>query len=285
MTLDTIDTGVDGNTKSSTPVKKIRSRYWIFTWNNYTLDDKKYVHAYIDKCEKGACNEEMGENGTPHLQFFIALKNARYFSTIKKDFPKCHIEKARNIDACMDYCQKKETQLSEPYVKDNIRKVKDPLDGKQLYDWQLWLKNYCEKDPDERKIIWRWDRFGCCGKTSLAKHLCLTFPNEVLYLSGKSSDIKFGIKSFLDESKNNLRIAIFDFTRSTENFISYEGIESVKNGIFYNSKYESGMVLFDPPHIICFANFEPEKNKLSLDRWDIEEINADNSDGSLYIEI
>lgn len=67
-------------------------------------------------------------------------------------------------------------------------------------------------------------------------------------------------------------MAIFDYTRSQEEYISYEALEAVKNGIFYNNKYESGMVVYNTPHVIVLSNFRPDLSKLSADRWRIKEV-------------
>ena len=35
-----------------------------------------------------------------------------------------------------------------------------------------------------------------------------------------------------------------------------------------NTKYETGVKIFNSPHIICFANFPPDNlEQLSADRW------------------
>ena len=40
-----------------------------------------------------------------------------------------------------------------------------------------------------------------------------------------------------------------------------------------NTKYETGMKLFNSPHLIVFSNFYPDTDKLSADRWKIALIN------------
>lgn len=289
MTPDTGDTenfGV-GNTKKKGPTPKKcnvkKYRYWIFTWNNYSENNIEYLQNYIKlNCKEGIFQPEVGEQGTPHLQGYLAYENARSLISIKKAISNViHLEPVKNIEAAKKYCKKEETRNGETFEfskMESKRKIKDPLENKELYFWQQNIINICQTEPDERKINWYYDEIGGKGKTSLAKHLCLKYPNNVLYISGKCSDIKYGISQFLENKDNDLTIVLLDFCRSTENFISYEGIESVKNGIFYNTKYESKMVIFNNPHVFCFANFKPDESKLSQDRWNIMNINEDNSE-------
>jgi hypothetical protein len=49
-------------------------------------------------------------------------------------------------------------------------------------------------------------------------------------------------------------------------------MENVKDGLFFSTKYESGMVRYNPPHVIVFANVPPDVTKMSADRWVIKEI-------------
>ena len=67
-------------------------------------------------------------------------------------------------------------------------------------------------------------------------------------------------------------VVLFDIPRDNGNKISYKSIESIKNGVVYSPKYESKHKLFNSPHVICFANCLPEVEKMSDDRWCIEEI-------------
>lgn len=62
------------------------------------------------------------------------------------------------------------------------------------------------------------------------------------------------------------QIVIWDVPRSVEDHISWQAIESVKNGFFYSGKYEGGQCMFDNPHVVIFANIPPPKGHLSEDR-------------------
>lgn len=279
-TVGTSDQGVTGFGDGNTKIPK--ARYWIWTWNNYEEIDIDNMKTWCDNnCKEYNFQREVGENGTPHLQGFWNFTNGRHFDALKKLWPKMHIERVRNVAAARDYCKKAETKVGDT-IAGGSSNVIDPLMNKELYTWQKEVINICDTVPDDRTIHWFYDERGCSGKTTLAKHLCLKYPADALYLSGGPANCKWGITSFLHDKKGsklvrnekNLRIAIFDFVRTVEDRISYEALEAVKNGIFFNTKYESMMITFNCPHVIVFANFVPEIDKLSKDRWNIVDIEA-----------
>ena len=41
---------------------------------------------------------------------------------------------------------------------------------------------------------------------------------------------------------------------------------------FFSGKYEGGMVCGPNPHVLIFANDEPDTHKMSADRWIIKEL-------------
>lgn len=269
-TIDTVDTGANSNTS-----KDIRARVWVFTYNNWTecgmAELKQFFIEEGKKVVEYVYQPEVGENGTPHIQGFIHFKNARTFKSLKKTFPQYHWEKARNIEAAKQYCKKTETAVG-PSVsnKPQRRPLRDPLEGKEPYSWQQEIIDLIKTEPNDRTINWFYDLQGGKGKTSLAKHLCMEYPNQILYLSGSAKDCKYGVVQFLENDSNDLVAAIFDFERTVESFEgTYQALEAIKNGIFYNTKYESKMVVFNCPHVICFANWKPDESKLSSDRWRI----------------
>lgn len=258
---DTVLTQDLGNTRT-------RSRGWCLTLNNWKQDEYDTLKKYADTLTHYIIGKEVGENETPHLQIYLYNKNAISFDSIKKIVPRAHIEKAKGkISDNLKYCSKDNNYITNiPEAK----KLKDPLEGKTLYKWQQDIITILNGEVDERVIYWYWEPTGCVGKTSFVRSWCLKHPNTIM-LSGKANDIKAGV-SFHIKLKKELDVAFFHFTRSNEEFVSYEALEAVKDGIFFSGKYESSMVQFDPPHIIVFANFEPNYDKLSKDRWVIVEI-------------
>lgn len=260
-----------GNTNSLPVIDNIDKEYrsMFFTLNNYDDNDIKAIKAYFQgrKNILYVFQEETGENGTPHLQGCFKSKSSIKFSTLKNLNNRIHWERCRSWIQAVDYCSKEDTRSGEIYTNMSIKAtIKDPLKDVELYKWQKNIIKLLDKDPDNRTIHWFYDKDGCKGKTTLAKHLCLKHPNNILYTGGKANDIKYAVSEFTSNHENNLKMVIFDFARSQEQYVSYQAIEEVKNGILFNNKYEAKMVVFNNPHVVVFSNFEPDYEALSSDR-------------------
>lgn len=252
---------------------------WVhhrFTLNNYDLDDvlEMMEHCQHKDVKYYVWQEEKGDlTGTPHLQGFIEYhKKQRWdkydlnyrIKWLPADYPK----------QAAEYCSKERTKNGALFtnIPENYKEevaVADPMDGLELKVWQHEILEIIKKPADKRKIYWYWDAMGAVGKTSFAKHLCL--KHEALYLTGKAADIKFGVMKWV-EMKKMCGVAVFYYTRDHEGFVSYQALEEIKDGMFFSGKYEGGMVLFNTPHVVVFANFAPDESKLSRDRWEIRNI-------------
>lgn len=258
--METSGNIAEGNTR---PPRIVPSPYWCFTLNNYSEEEVEDLkNGNIGNIVWGY---EIGENETPHLQGYVEFTvKTRPNEKIKNK--RIHWEKRKGTrKQAFDYCIKDGNYYQHGF-DDLIEEEYKPMKGLLWKNWQIGLLEVIHRKKIDRKIMWFWEEKGNVGKTTFAYHICKNY--NAIYLSGKSNDIKSAIAS----CKKKPEICIFDFTRSLENFVSYEGIESVKNGIFFNGKYESGMVMNKPPIVICFANFKPDYNKLSNDRWIITKL-------------
>jgi len=262
-TNDTVKNEAVGNTKKSP-----RARFWFFTLNNYVASDIPFLQNVFSEADKYVFQEEIGsENLTHHLQGVVSYKNARSLDSMKKIHSKAHWEKCLSKKA-IEYCSKTETRKPgtspywmgyEEYFEVHIEK---------FHQWQIDILNIIKEKPEKgvRTIYWLYDEKGGAGKTTFCKHIVQKF--NALYVCGKAADMKHGIAAWLEEG-NKLDILLLDFTRSLEGYVSYEGIETCRNGLFFTTKYKSAMVSFRNPHCICFANFMPDMDKCSADRWKI----------------
>ncbi len=255
--------------RRKTPRKDHRVRHWFLTWNNYEASSIQILTNLGAKAY--AFQEEKSSTGTKHLQGVFTFEHARLWSSLdRKCGSKAYWERCKNVAAARNYCQKERSRNGRRWVHGGYglgkKAIIDPLSGKTPYKWQEKIIDMINLPPDDRKISWVWSTRGRIGKSALVKHLCLT--EDANYVGGKFADAFYAIKAKIDKGEE-ARIILFDLPRSMGNRVSYVAIESIKNGCIFSSKYESGQLLFNTPHIIVFANCEPDYHKLSDDRWEV----------------
>lgn len=261
----------EGNTRpqpssaSSKPKRISSSKSWCFTHNNYDLSDlSEMSHDFDLMGMEYVIGKEVGENGTPHLQGYIrsekTFRPMEKFShwAFKPHWEKCKGNKEQNYE----YCTK-----DGDFVTNIVMKKKKPIRVSEPYGWQTEIMDIIKEEPDGRTIHWFWEPNGNIGKSSLVKYLC--FKHEAQVCAGKASDMKCQIASLSEPPE----IVIFDVPRSNLDYISYTGIEEIKNGCFSSPKYESKMYIMNSPHVLVFANEPPNDRRLSQDRWHIVQIN------------
>jgi len=251
-----------GNTK---PHRITASKAWCFTLNNYDDND---INQLIDvlALHKYFFAKETGESGTPHLQGFVEFnKKCRPLEMIKNK--KIHWEKMKGkIEQNIAYCSKEEGTF---FCK-GFKPIKPIKIITELYPFQKEVVNIINEEPNERTIYWFWEPNGNLGKSAVVKYLAV--KHDALVLSGKSSDMKYLIIKYKEHYGRYPEIILLDFPRSSEGYISWTGIEEIKNGCFASTKYDCEMVIMNSPHIICFANFPVDTTIMSNDRWKIKRI-------------
>jgi len=281
----------DGNTNTSCSP----ARNWFFTANNFSkinineiLDNKEISrYAFQEEIGKGQICDFSGlvlKEGTPHLQGYVEFhEKIRPKHKFSKRF---HWEIARNTHACIEYCSSTGKYADKQHGKQwtNILYIKNQVSTiKELRFWQeRALDKICNEDND-RNIWWFYDTKGGIGKSAFCKYLCVEY--DAIILSGKASDMKYAILKRIEKGRR-IGLVILDIPRESFDYVSYSGIEEIKNGCFFSSKYEGGMCLFEPPTVVCFANERPDHNTMSRDRWKIFKItNEDDSDELTEIHI
>ncbi|WP_445772356.1 hypothetical protein, partial [Rheinheimera sp.] len=198
-----------------------------------------------------------------------------------------NLKAARNPAAAAMYCITKNKSgefLSDPFIIGDIPKLtnkrKSPEESVEDYfllpaaKWQQFVIDLYDTEPDQRTIYWLYDKVGATGKTMLARHLCIKHPKEVLYLNGKASDMKFAVAKSV-EANQHLRMVICNIPRTQAELglpTLLNGLEQLKDGIFFSGKYESGMVLTNYFHLVVLSNEAPAYEALSKDRWYVREI-------------
>ncbi len=280
-----------------------RSRNWCFTLNTPESNELP-PHADL---RYAVWQLERGASGTAHLQGYAEFSKPMRLNACKSWLPTAHFEPRRGTrQQAVTYCKKDDSRLEGPWERGSfvgdgqrtdLEVVRDSIlagtpvdevidDNLSLYArcphvfryykarqsraaagdvdmdiprvWQADVLRYVARDPHPRQILWIVDENGNTGKTHLAKHL-VKHKGAFYCTGGKKEDSKYAYQGE--------RIACFDFARDSREYVQYSLLEEFKNGIYFSSKYESAMRHFPQPHVLVFANFEPDYDKLSADRW------------------
>ena len=140
-------------------------------------------------------------------------------------------------------------------------------EGKRIVwkDWQLKLLKELDGKPSERKVIWYYDTVGNTGKTYFSKWRGELDKYTAIVQGGPPKDIYYIIAKRTHDTKT----VIIDMARCSKGMLDYNLIENLKNGYFQSGKYDSTMKIMPIPHLVVFANYKPDMEQLSQDRWDI----------------
>lgn len=256
-----------GNTKTSAS-QDTQCMRWFFTLNNYTKEELEGLEKYFNEfCSKVIVGFEVGESGTPHLQgFFTVIKKCRFTEFKNMEWLKrARIEKCKNDKASMIYCQKDNNIF---YKKGHIKKPLKVIS--ELKPFQKDIEKMLMNEPNDRDVIWIYEETGNIGKSSLIKYMISKHDMVAGFCDGGK---KTDVINMVFNLKDDPDIIFIDLPRENKGKISYKAVESLKNGMIFNSKFEAGFKMFNPPHVIIFSNSYPQdKELLSNDRWKIYKI-------------
>lgn len=261
-----------GNTKPPRQNKQDSAKCnYCMTLNNWTIEEYNKILCFFkeDSSNEWIIGKEKGKMGTPHLQIYVHFAKKKRFSAIKKVCDRFHIEVTKgNRLQNLIYCSKEgdyETNCRIP------RPLKPLACENNLYDWQKDICEIMNQEPDDRTIHWIWSDSGNVGKTTFCKYLHRTYG--AICLGGKSADMKNGIIDYFNKNGHCPEAIVINLPRSFDNnYLSYTGIEEVKDMFFYSGKYEGGMVDGNCPHLIIFSNEPPDYSEMSQDRWKVKKI-------------
>lgn len=229
--------------------------------------DPSFISRYVFQEELG------GEEWTPHLQGVIHNKTQVALATLKSWNPRIHWESSRSIYNSVKYCSDPEKRAPQGRIWSSgfnlpSQEEDDTLKPENFYAWQTALHAELQEKPDPRRITWYYDGKGGSGKTAFCKWAVQKFPSTHFFSGGKFTDISYQII----KSTSAPRLVIINLPRTSEGKISYGALEAIKDGLISSGKYEGGFRSFPPPHVVVMANFRPDENALSLDRWDIRSL-------------
>lgn len=248
-----------GNTKQSTPLK-----YWFLTLNNHTEEEWNLLSSKVPHlCTSWTFQEEKGINETLHIQGTFTFKQKTRFEALKKILPRGHWE-PNKCKGATKYCSKPSFEGARSSQFPEQIKIFRP--EHPIFDE---IEELCKQTPHPRTVHWFWEPNGGVGKSAFCKYMYVTYGAKIITTT-KSADIVTAI----DETD---KIVIFDFPRCSnpQQFCPFSAIEQIKNGFITDAKLKkkARTVVMNSPHVIILANEPPTTHRLSLDRWNIRQIN------------
>jgi len=107
-----------------------KSRGWCFTINNPGDFDRMDVERLSELSEYYVCGNEVGDEGTPHMQGFVRFKHAVSFARVKSLLSRAHIEAQKGTShEAAEYC-KKDGDFREYGVCPGVKR-----DSKERWAW------------------------------------------------------------------------------------------------------------------------------------------------------
>lgn len=256
----------NGNTQKKARDKEVKQ--YCFTYNNYTTENVNKLRNTLNTLGKWIFGYEVGECGTPHLQGYINLKSKKTWQSLvnhidirQVSIKTCKGNQQQNVAYCTKDGKYESNFVPQPYIEE-IEK---------FYEWEIEINNILSTKPDKRTLYYYFEPEGCTGKTTYQKYVFTHFKKCVT-LSGKGSDMKNGIVNYLEKNNELPEIILINIPRVSNEFVSWCGIEEVKDMFFFSGKYEGGMICGPCPHVMLFANEPPPLKKVSADRWKVFEL-------------
>ena len=288
---------------SKTKILQMKAKRWVFTVQGAT--DKQYENLKnllddSDDVSLAVFAREAGQHGNhPHFQGYLECTTQtrmlkRFRDALGDDSP--HLDPAKGTrNQNLNYVYAVDKPYEIGWIR--YRKGEFPVPDRYQDDAATFIETFkprpfqqeildiCESPSEPRSIYWFYEPQGNVGKTSICEYL--TNMYGALLVDGRPGDIKHAFARMREIAKTDPSIVLVDLARSariTKTLITC--IESLKNGLFFSGKYESGMIrMKKKPHVIVFANVPPTKviESLSADRWKIREILPDYSTkGRMY---
>lgn len=107
--------GLETCLESTMPKHNVRCRFWCFTLNN--PDGLVSIEEFQGYARYLIYSEEIGEEGTLHLQGYVEMRTQKSMLAMKKYLPRAHWYRRRgNQEQAIEYCSKSDSHIGGPYI-------------------------------------------------------------------------------------------------------------------------------------------------------------------------
>ena len=234
--------------------------------------DKQHVHGE-KTCKMKTCSVCHKSMNSGHLSRHMKThtKTQTILHNLKKDQE--HFNRVKEtgqiVEALLKHRDIDPRSLRREYSE--ALEITDAPDEitETLRPWQRNLLEYIK--PSDRNIIWTIGRNGAEGKSWCQRYLVQHFGSHRVFQTTieRRSD---GILHALSKRTILLiDVFIFNIPRSfSVDNVPYTLLEQLKDGQAISTKYDSKVLRFKTPNIVLvFANDGPCRSNMSVDRWEI----------------
>jgi hypothetical protein len=222
------------------------------------------LQAWLEEqdCHKWVVAKETGRGGYRHIQarFAVAELEGERWEAFKRRFPEAHIEKASDT---WEYERKEGRYLTS----DDTKEIREQRFG-ALRPAQEGAIEALERTNDREVLVW-YDKEGNQGKSWLCGHLYET--GKACYVPPTIDTVK-GLIQWVTSAYRGEPYIVIDIPRSWKwSEQLYCAIESIKDGLVYDTRYVSRIRNIRGVKVLVLTNTLPKLDKLSQDRWLIYE--------------
>lgn len=198
--------------------------------------------------------KETGQGGYKHWQ--VRIYASCSFEELKSAFPEAHIEQSTEWG---EYERKESNFVCSEDTSDILR----CRYGKLRKNQSAILREVMQQS--DRSIHVVYDPNGNTGKSFLCRYL---YERNIGFYVPPTVRTTQGIIQYVASGYRGQRIIVIDIPRSSKwtNEL-YEGIEAIKDGLVYDTRYSAKMRDIWGVKILCLTNSQPKLDALSLDRW------------------
>lgn len=210
-------------------------------------------------CKKWVIGFEKGKGGYEHYQIRLQTSNKSFEDWMNLHIPQAHIEEANDT---WGYERKEGRFISSDDRPCVLLQRFGPLT-----EVQREALRALESTNDREVMVW-YDERGNVGKSWLCGAL---WERGLAYIVPPTVDTVKGMMQYVAScySKGGYRpYVIVDIPRSWKwSDQLYCAIESIKDGLVYDTRYESSMTNIRGVKVMVLTNTKPKLDKLSADRW------------------
>lgn len=280
---------VNKTTSNEEKKKKRDSRIFYFAarWSiPHTKHNRMYLYKWLKRKAdrfvfQAECTERKVETDfevvvkkNPHYQIFFHTKEKARPDSFYKELNEGEMKgmeimrcSTAGKDALAEYCMKDETKVAGPWADHFIYRGQDLWPLRKMPHWQQEIKEYIDSTPNDRKMVWIYDRRGNNGKTKFVKYIGINYETPALGYASSIDALNLCMKF------PHKRVYMWNLTRAKpanlSEFDLYSAMESIKDGCWINTKYETKCLYQMPSHVVVMANHPPKTEFQSADRWTI----------------